>query len=325
MVTIKKEKRLFLTRPKKMKTTKHSTTVIYLPVSLWKIRGDKRAAGITWFKIGNWYCQTVPLSRRVHWGCPSYSGCPSPCLHNSSFILCLKSQGEPINTTNKLGFQPHHWGALHTSEGGTEGWGDMNEARAHEQIWNSLQRMEICTEHREIRKRPDTGMQRFHVSPPVTGKAPSDRSDMISRSCLKFWTRLLLIALKFLHGFYNRAAVQQRQNFIFRVGKPSVFLQRKNLNNWTWSVWILENVASLNPEALSCAQKETEERGWCSVPRWKLKHPACLPPSQAMAQLSLLLVVVHTAGVTSSGHLLYGRDRHWLPNGFGICTANSWI
>lgn len=99
-------KKGFSRRRRKKKTIKHSEAVGLFIVSRWKIRGDKSTSGITWFTFRNWYCQDRPRSRReVHGGCPFYYGCPSQCLHNSSFILCLESQGDPINTANKLSSQ----------------------------------------------------------------------------------------------------------------------------------------------------------------------------------------------------------------------------
>ena len=76
------------------------------------------------------------------------------------------------------------------------------------------------------------------------------------------------------------------------------FLKQKNSNNWTWSVWVLESLAGPTPEALSWTQKEVEEK--VSVLCATLEGEApCLPGLQALAHLSLLLVVVQTAGMAS--------------------------
>lgn len=109
----------------------------------------------------------------------------------------------------------------------------------------------------------------------------------------------------------------QRQTLFLDLENPVfVFLRQKNSNNWTWSVWILENVACANPEALSCTRGgKQKKRCLCFVPRWKLKSQPCLPRLQSGTSEP-------PAGCGSHcwnhilGHLLYGRQgrgtaAHW--------------
>lgn len=135
-----------------MKTIKQPTAVIYL-LLLSGEWGEVRA--LPELPDSNWKAHTAktapPSRREVHWGCPFSHGCPSQCLHNSSFILCFKSQRGPINTNNHLSFQ------LASLRCPSCFWRRNSrlrvrgiKARDHTQIGQSLQRTAVCREHRVI-------------------------------------------------------------------------------------------------------------------------------------------------------------------------------
>lgn len=259
-----------------MKTIKQPTAVIYL-LLLSGEWGEVKA--LPELPDSNWKAHTAktapPSRREVHWGCPFSHGCPSQCLHNSSFILCLKSQRGPINTNNHLSFQ------LASLRCPSCFWRRNSRLRVRgikpeiTHRLDSLSRERLFVENTEWSQTPGRRNSRVpRVSPPFHYRAPSDRSDVISRSCLDFWTRLLLIALQCLRGFLppnGRATKTKLQSW------KSLCLFFYNRRTYRTEPGLFGFEPLLIPRAPSCVREETEETVLVLCATLEVEEAPCLP------------------------------------------------